>query len=108
MVLKSGVIATFALMKAKRILLLALVALTATWGCQEKDPVDNVDKTGSEEGGVLAHTMANDAGDSDRRGQDGQQLLERENDELTELGLVIYLVDQIHRDDLLLIYRRVL
>ena len=38
-------------MKAKRILLLALVALTAAWGCQEKDPVDNVDKTGTEEGG---------------------------------------------------------
>ena len=36
------------------------------------------------------------------------QLLERENDQLTELGFVIDLVDQIHRGDLLIIFRRVL
>ena len=44
----------------------------------------------------------------DQSGQNGQQLLQREDDQLTELGFVIDLVNQIHRGDLLIIFRRVL
>ena len=69
-----------------------------------EEQVDNGTDAGAEKRGALAHAVANDAGDGNGRSQDRKQLLERKDDQLTELGFVIDLVNQIHRGDLLIYF----
>ncbi len=53
---------------------------------------------GAEQGGGLAHAVADDAGNSDGSSQDGQNLLECEQQHLSKLRLVFDTVDQIHEN----------
>ena len=52
---------------------------------------------GSEECSRLAHAVAYNGGDGDRRGKDRKHLLECEDDHLAESGFVFYSVNKIHR-----------
>jgi hypothetical protein len=58
--------------------------------------IDDGTGTCTEEGGSLAHAIADDAGNRDGGGQDCQDLLEGKDQTLTEFGLVGHAVNQIH------------
>ena len=62
---------------------------------REEQVNDRAD-AGAEEGRALAHAVSDDAGHRDGRGQNGQQLLQSEDDQLAEFGFVVDLVNKIH------------
>ena len=51
----------------------------------------------AEQGCRLAHAVADDGGNSDGRGENGEQLLQREYDQLAEFRLVLGLIDEFHK-----------
>ena len=57
--------------------------------------------TGAEQSGGGGHAVAHDGGNGDGGGQNGQQLLDGEDQHLPELGFVFNAVDQIHWEKLL-------
>ena len=61
-----------------------------------KQLIDKRANTCTEQGGGLAHAVADDAGDCDGRCQDRQNLLECKQQHLAELWFVFDTVDQIH------------
>ena len=65
----------------------------AEFGEQQID--DRADACAEQRGGLL-HPVADDRRHGDGRRQDRQQLLEREHDQATELGLIADVVDQFH------------
>ena len=61
-----------------------------------EEQVDDGTHTCAEQGGGGAHAVADDVGDSDGSCHNGEELLEREDENLTKPGLVLDAVSEVH------------